>query len=251
MNKYEGQLQHFLEIRADDIESEAIDSGYLDIPLRYNRNRIVVSDLEDEYFCEAFLNCGYNFEDTSVAISKLPQIKQEETKRIINKMEGSADVGTKEHIAKERTTPHIRGQIVRGIFKDILIAGQTDEIQFNGKTIAVIDHKFKTNIPYRDPYNNHKTQVLAYAYCLQYMLSSHPQYSKLSYSLTVDYASTINHDTRTYSFPYNHQKITNELEFAYPFWKMQRDPVPTKDINKCRTCKYKFICTYSYFKGAK
>lgn len=243
MNKHEHQLRDYLDLQAEMIENKAIDLGYLDKPLRYNRNRIVVSDLEDEYFCEAFLDCSY----TPTDITVLPEIEQKETKEIITKMDRAADLGTKEHLIKEQKSKHIEEQIVRGIYKDILIAGQSDEIQFDGHLITVIDHKFKTNIPQRDPYDNHKTQALAYAYCIHDMVLTHPEYSKASYELIINYASTVNDDTRAYSFPYSHQQILKELDFVYPFWKMQRNPIATKNRNKCNTCEYKFTCSYSPF----
>lgn len=228
----ERSLQHYLSIRAQDAEDKAQSLNLLTPKLRFGRNRLIISDLADGYFCEQFAVC----ENSPFDIAQLPPAKQELAKEQLSDRQSHADKGDALHAVEDSTSEHIRGQLVRSIYKDILISGQTDELSCDGKVVTITDHKFKQRIPMNDPFDNHATQLRAYAYCLVRMLKPHPEFSTLTYRLVAHYHSTVDDSERIYPITYNEQKMLSELLWAYPFWMNQRPAKPTKSSGKCAGC---------------
>jgi hypothetical protein len=242
MNIQESQLQHYLEIRAQDAEDKAMELGYLEKPLRFNRSRIIISDLADEFFCEASLDCQYDPDSLIKLSDEQQQLSTQQLKTAIIAL----DKGIEYHQNESAKSIHIEEQFVRGIYKDILLAGQVDMITFDGHTITVTDRKTKSTLPSKGRmFENHKTQLNAYSYCLRQMLGKNPTYSNLTYNIICAYSSTNGDGDKSFTEGYDSKWINNDLSFAYDYWKMKRECKPTTLKNKCNNCKYSLPCPHS------
>jgi len=49
-------------------------------------------------------------------------------------------------------------------------------------------------------------------------------------------------NARIYLNKFNQTEAEKDLDWAIEFWKKQREAIPTRNPNKCRSCEYKMEC---------
>jgi hypothetical protein len=49
----------------------------------------------------------------------------------------------------------------------------------------------------------------------------------------------------THLVEYNRQEVLAKLNWAEAYWLSQREPIPTQNIAKCRSCEFNDVCTHS------
>lgn len=270
MNQLERKLQRELEICGQEIEDDTRSSGILAPMLRFGRNRIVVSDIEQAYFCEKKLDFDYGVEEEREYLLEVDREVLDEAISIVGKEQ---DKGLLGHETVALTLGYIEELFVRMVYegsRKCLVAGCIDEVMVNDSRIVTVERKFReiAAIPMRDPYLEHMTQARIYCLCLSYMLSR-CQSSSLWFGMpmyyTIDYFPKacsgcpcfLNSGCdvcpgkqffKSYSYPFTVDqslKAMRELDFVAGYWFNQRDAKPTKYPNKCMKCEYRTICQFS------
>lgn len=266
MNSFERKLQRQLEICAQEIEDGARTRGLLDKPLRFGRDRIVISDIGQAYFCEKKLDFDYGAKEER---EKLPVEEKEELDKAMVLVQEKQDKGIVGHEAIALTSGHIEEAILRMIYRDtVLVSGIVDEIQTDSQRITAIERKFREPgaIPKRDPYLEHMAQARVYCSCLSYMLDR-LQMSSISIFYDVAYypkqcseclafldnecgKCSIREFFTCYSYPFTDAQLAksnDEVDFVLSYWLQQRDAKPTKYPNKCKKCEYRqpTVCLFS------
>lgn len=152
-----------------------------------------------------------------------------------------------------------------GEVDDHVIVGIPDAIVFNDRKPQLIFDRKTTSIPDR-LFNNQRIQVWLYGYMLEDLgfetedlrvaILSHEQRVEpdTGKRLQKMVLSTIDEfdegqtqlrsdpDVYLHTFPYSPSDHLSDLEWALEYWRDNRDPVPTENPAKCRSCPHASMC---------
>lgn len=152
-----------------------------------------------------------------------------------------------------------------GEFEDHVVVGIPDAIVFDdGRPQLIFDRK-TTSIPAR-LFKNQRIQVWLYGYMLddlgfetedlRFAILSHeqriePETGKHLQNLVL---GTINEfddgrnqlrsdpDVYLHTFDYSPADHMDDLHWALEYWRDDRDPIPTENAAKCRSCPFSSLC---------
>jgi len=253
MNQPEKQLQEYYQLlgviaqRREKRESE----------LRFNRVFLTASDIAQQYFCEKKVEMQYRLgrvETEAKALGTEAHEKLvEDTTKIDRKGLWHKIYGSTPILAFEMPL------VAR--HRDIIIDGIPDSVLFErGLPKVVFEYKFTKS---REPFADHHVQARTYGILLRNMgfdtnnlfyaiVMADPQ-AKDDKALKqrvieavvgkeleegiLDVENAIIHVNR-----FDHLEGENNLDWAIDFWTNKREPIPTGNPNKCKSCEYQPQC---------
>jgi len=225
--------------------------------LRFNRPFIIASDIAEQYFCEKKVEMQYlhgeieTEEKTFGSEAHKKLLKDSikiERKELWQKIYGKEPVFALEILLIAK-------------YGDLVIAGRPDSILFRrGQPLVIFEYKFSKS---RRLFRSHYVQVETYGILLRNMgfdtdnlfyaiVTADPKAEddgKLKGEAVqailkngLKEAILTLQNARIYVSRFDQTKAERDLEWAIKFWKNQREPVPTRNLNKCKSCEYKTKC---------
>lgn len=232
--------------------------------LKFDLNYVKVSDIKEQFYCEQ-----------QVELRKIHgEIENERTRLGTDAHQSllADSVSIKNEEALRRIFTSRRGTIIREMslaakHNGVAIIGSLDCVIFaKGFPLLLLDFKFKRNVRIYDP---ELLQAGLYSYLLNRMgfdtsllrfgivaadsmLRGSKELVKIHNDIIKKYYDHDYVDTmidgkrvvialRKFEMP----SVTKDLDWALPFWLMQREPVPTKVRAKCNVCDFKNTCQFS------
>lgn len=228
--------------------------------LRFGRNAVSISSIAQQYYCEKALELSHQH-----PLPPTYKMKQGE--------EGHENIiSTAEPVSKEESFNE--ALIVRekpvciyefGIawkHREVPIIGLVDEAWFReGNVEMVVERKFSKNLKIYSSYH-----IQAQLYCLGLgemgFINSNTLYRIMVFrrgcyncpELEARSCSIFKNlrsyqcdkgECTMYTYEFDKQGITQELNWAFEFWQGKRNAIPTQVKAKCKACQYKGLCELS------
>jgi len=228
--------------------------------LRFNSLFVKASDIAGQYFCEKKVEMKH-------LIGEIPtERKLRGTKAHEKLLEGAIKIkrgdlwknlyGNKPVLAPE--------MLLLTVYKDVVLAGRPDSILFmKGLPLIIFEYKFSRS---RSPFTDHHVQARTYGILLTNMGFDT---GRLLYAIVmVDPAARVDkkmrrqvfnsviknglkeavletEGARIYINRFNQEEAKRDIDWAIEFWKMEREAIPTRNPNKCKSCEYNEKCDKS------
>jgi hypothetical protein len=221
--------------------------------LRFGRKTVVASDVAEQFYCEKKVEMQYLHGEIETeaknigteAHNKLLEdtiaVKQEQ---LWKKIYGAKTVLARECIFFAKV-----GKVV--------LAGKPDLILFrNGLPLVVIEHKFSKKLIGYETYHvqarmyglllssiGFDTKSLLYAIVVADPDARFDNNLKKNVLQAIDKnglkEGTLKLDNaRVFLCKYNGNEAQSNLDWAVKFWKLEREALATRNLNKCKTCEY-------------
>lgn len=228
--------------------------------LRFGLPAVAVSSIADQYFCEKKVELKYirgeEFTTEEIEIGKLGH-----------------EALAADAIRKERSeiwNEIMSGKPVRvlelfliGEYEGAIIVGSADEVIFHSaRPILLVEYKFSRK---PIPFKHHHTQARLYCFLLD---SLGLDTSELKYAIVIAPLNSSGNErlrkvsldilrnpkldklkigiengiVNVYVNKYNRAEAEEELKWAIPFWKAEREAIPTKKEGKCKACEFRNVC---------
>lgn len=253
MSKWEHQLEEYNSLLEQLVQKIKKEEG----ELRFDRPFIKASDIATQYFCEKKVEMEYLRGKIETERKILGAEAHEKL------LEGSIKIkrrnlwkkiyGKKPVLARE--------MLLLAKYKDVILAGIVDSILFmHGFPLRIFEYKFSKS---RRPFRDHHVQARTYGILLRNMgfdtrhlfyaiVIAEPMVKdikKLKESV-IDVvvkngpkeAVLKTEDARIYVNKFNQAEAEQDVDWAIEFWKNQREAIPTRNPNKCKSCEYKKEC---------
>ena len=120
-------------------------------------------------------------------------------------------------------------------YKNIFLMGRPDLIFFiNGVPAIICEFKFSK---YQIPFRSYHVQAQIYGLLLRESQSFSKEllFRKEKSILTID-------NVKIFIYKFNPTEAEKCLNWALEFWKGERKAIPTKKLNKCKSCEYNTKC---------
>ncbi|NIO37356.1 hypothetical protein GTO27_06590 [Candidatus Bathyarchaeota archaeon] len=256
LSKWERQLEDYISSLTDVVQRIKREEG----ELRFSSSLIKASDVAGQYFCE----------------------KKVEMEHLQGKIETERKaLGTEAHEKLLEGTIKIKRRDLwkkiygkRPVFawempllaeyNAVVLAGRPDAIVFErGFPLVIFEYKFSKS---RRPFRDHHVQTRTYGILLRNMgfdvrhlfyaivmadpgakddrrlkrevidavIKSGPKESVLT-----------TENARIHVSKFDQTEAEQDLDWAIGFWKSERDAIPTRNPNKCRSCEYNKKCDAS------
>jgi len=256
MSRWEHQLKEYNSLLEQLVQKLERGEG----ELKFNRPFIMASDIADQYFCEKKVEMRYLHGEIETERKTLGTEAHEKL------LEGSVKIKREElwkkiYKGKPVLTPEM---LLIAKYKDLVMAGRPDVILFvRGYPLILLEYKFSKNrIPFRDQH----VQARTYGILLRNMGFDTNQ---LLYAIVMvepearddeelkervinavikvikngpkEAVLTVE-NARIYVNKFDHTEAEQDLDWAVEFWTKQRETIPTRNLNKCRSCEYSSEC---------
>lgn len=228
--------------------------------LRLDQAFVTASQIADQYFCEMKLEMIYEHGEIetepkrtgsegheTLQTESIPSTWEEVFQKVVS---GGAVVAQELPLIAKH--------------EGLVLAGRPDITVFKDKRpLLILECKFTKS---RTPQNSHHVQVGVYAKLLENMGfdSSQLRYAiaLVSPELKTDptlFTRLLKTSAEMASLPsrlefeggimcqyhYDSEKALADIEWALEYWKHNRDAIPTRNPNKCRSCEYSRECPAS------
>jgi len=228
--------------------------------LKFGKIAISASDVGLQYFCEKKVEMRHVHGDIKTE-SKIVGTEAHE-----KLLEGSAKIKRRELWQKIYSLQPIFAleMLLFAEYKGVILVGVADSILFmNGLPLLLLEYKFsKSGRPFRD----HHVQARVYGLILENMGFNT---DRLSYAIVIADPNARNNkelrkrvidaiiknrqkeavlvikDARVYLNKFDYAEAENDLDWAIGFWKNEREAIPTRNSNKCKSCEYNTKCEKS------
>ena len=225
--------------------------------LRFNSPLIKASDIAGQYFCEKKVELEYLHGEIETEQKTLGTEAHEKL------LAGSVKIKRRSlwkkiYGKKPLLAPEI---LLLAKYKDLILAGRPDSVLFTrGLPLIIFEYKFSRS---RIPFMDHHVQVRTYGIILRNMGFDT---NRLFYAIVIvdpkarddeklkkrvvdaviengpkEAVLTIE-NARIYFNKFNQTEAEQDLDWAIEFWKKQREAIPTRNPNKCRSCEYNVEC---------
>lgn len=253
MNDWKQQLRKYNSIKEELAHSLEKRKG----KLRFDRSFIVVSDVAEQYYCEKKVEMQYLHGEVETEAKLLGALAHEKLREKSIKIDvknlWKEIFGIKPIIAQELP--------LFAKYKDLILAGSPDSVLFyRGLPWIVFEFKFSS---LGRPFNSHHVQVATYCILLKEMgfntdnlyyaiIIANPkakddkEFKKKVVNMTLEKGLEnpvlVIENARIYLYKFNPTKAEQDLDWAKEFWEKKREAVPTKNLNKCKSCEYNKEC---------
>lgn len=236
--------------------------------LKFNTRWVRPSDIGSQHYCEQKVELAYLYGQT-------------ETVEMSHGTEGHERlVEDFEKVSLEQVWEAVYakgwnwvGEIpLIALYQDIALFGVADQILFiDGKPRMIFEFKFSK---YHQPFPSHEYQAQTYGLELHQlgfdtswlfyaivisppeMLSNMGPLKALPRRIFVEFLeqelfthekSTITYDScDVYLYSFKAEKAQQDLEYVITYWKQEREPIPTDNPNKCKSCEFADKCPFSH-----
>jgi len=253
MNKWERQLEEYNSFLEQVLQKLAKGEG----ELRFGSPFIKASDIAQQYFCEKKVEMqhlhGEIETERKILGTEAHEKLLEYSVKIKRKDLWKEIYGKKPVFALE--------MLLLAKYKNLILAGQPDSVLFmRGLPLIIFEYKFSRS---RRPFRDHHVQVRTYGIILRNMGFDT---NRLFYAIVIvdpkarddkklkkrvvdaviengpkEAVLTIE-NARIYFNKFNQTEAERDLDWAIEFWKKQREAIPTRNPNKCRSCEYNVEC---------
>lgn len=226
--------------------------------LRFGRNTVSVSSIAEQYYCEKKLDLMNEYPvppSEQMVKGEVGHTAASTLGIVVSKEEAVIEA------VKEREEAVFFCEFnIAWIHNGVPIIGMVDEAWFQGGSIGlVVERKFSNNLTVYNPYH-----VQAQLYCLglgemgfdntstYYMIvvlkrSCH-ECGKLIdrscqiFKINESEFKCDNGKARAFVYPFDKDRILDDLDWALDFWLNKRRSIPTMNKAKCRVCEYNSLC---------
>lgn len=253
MVKWESQLEEYVSLSKQISETQKRGKELY----RFNRSTIIASDIAQQYFCEKKVEMQYLYGKIETE-AKILGSEGHETLLIDTIRVKREDLWKKIYEDKPII---VHEMFLLSKYKDVVLAGKPDIIIFkNGLPLILFEFKFTRSTR---PFRNQHVQARTYGVLLKNLgfdtgqllyaiVKSHPE-TKNDETLKQRVSETVLKNgleagifttgkTKIFISNFNQTEAERDLDWAIEFWKKQREPIPTRNSNKCRACEYKIQC---------
>jgi len=215
------------------------------------------SDVASQYFCEKKVEMQYLYGEIET------ETKNQGTEAHEKLLEGS------EEVSRQNLWKKIQGKkpvfalelLLLAKYKGLILAGRPDCILFEkGFPLIIFEYKFSRS---KRDYLSYHVQARTYGIILQ---SIGFDISKLFYAIVVadrkakddnqfrirvidailqnglKEAVLTTENAVIYLNKFNPNEAEQNLDWAIEFWNKQREAIPTRNPNKCKSCEYNVEC---------
>jgi hypothetical protein len=252
MNEGKHQLEEYNSLLEQVIQKSMKGEG----ELRFGNPFIKASDIASQYFCEKKVEMQHLHDEIETERKTLGTEAHEKL------LEDSVKIKRKDlwkEIYREKPVFALEMPLLAK-YKNLILAGQPDSVLFmRGLPLVISEYQFRSQ---RD-YLSYHVQARTYGMLLKSMGFD---VSKLFYAivvadlrakdddqLKVRVVDTILKNRRKetvlttenaviYLKKFNPNEAEQNLDWAIELWKEQREAIPTRNQNKCRSCEYKTEC---------
>jgi len=253
MRKMQNQLEKFHSLVEQLVQKIRKEEG----ELRFGRPFIKASEIATQYFCEKKVEMQHLHGEIETERKILGTEAHEKLLEGTIKIK-RRDLWKKIYGEKPILAPEM---LLLAKYKDVVLAGQPDCVLFmRGFPLYVLEYKFsRSRIPFRD----YHVQARTYGILLRNMGFDT---SRLFYVIVIvnpearndrrlrekvidavtkdrpkDTVLTIE-NAQIYLKKFNQTEAEQDLDWAIEFWKKQREAIPTRNLNKCKSCEYNAEC---------
>jgi len=248
-------LEYVATLRNDAFQSDHAQ-------LRFKRSYVTASEIAEQFYCEK------SMELAKIYGKELTKEMEKGTQAHDNALKSSVPVTEEESFESIFSGSYVTMREIHliGKYSDVVIRGKADLIVFDSKNpILIGDYKFKDR---PNIYLNELVQTRIYCYllsCMGFDLSK-TRYAIIAPHTDLEDSARVRrlHDqilkqgiagSKELSFNermvklfvkrFEMQEVQKDLDFALGYWLGQREAKPTKNPNKCKSCKFKDRCEFS------
>jgi len=230
---------------------------------RFNLPYVKISSIAEQYYCEVKVHNEYKFGEISTEA-------KEEGRKIHEELIKMKPINIEKlvHLIKSRSLYSCTFPVYAKI-NELTIIGVPDLIVFKNLIPYLLIELKTTCRNINEVWLDEKIQIKTYAYALDYMGFDCNRLSLIIIKIKRDKnippreildIVIISHLTnklnklkviekklnfRTYNIAYSKEEILKKLYWAKDYWLEKRNPIPTRNINKCKACPYKRECKSS------
>ena len=253
MSKWERQLEEYNSLLEQLVQKNKKVEG----ELRFDRLFIKASDIATQYFCEKKVEMEYLRGKIETERKTLGAEAHEKL------LEGSIKIKRRslwEKIYGDKPVM-AREMLLLAKYKGVILAGVLDSILFmRGFPLRIFEYKFsKSGRPFRD----HHVQARTYGILLRnmgfntdrlfYAIVMADRMAKDIQKMKKEVIDAVvkngpkeavlkTENARIYVNKFNLNEAEQDLDWALEFWKNQREAIPTRNPNKCKSCQYNAEC---------
>ena len=253
MSKWKRQLEEYNSVLEQVIQKSTKGEG----ELRFGNPFIKASDIASQYFCEKKVEMrhlhGEIETERKLLGTEAHEKLLEDSVKIKRKDLWKEIYGKKPVFALEMP--------LLAKYRNLILAGQPDSVLFmRGSPLIIFEYKFSRA---RRPFRDHHVQARTYGILLKNMGFSA---DRLFYAIVIvnpearddktikrrvvntimenrlEEAVLTTENARIYLNKFNQTEAEKALDWAIEFWKKQREAIPTRNPNKCRSCEYNVEC---------
>jgi len=253
MTKWERQLEKYDSLLGQIVQKIKEERG----DLRFNNPFIKASDVALQYFCEKKVEMEYLHGKIKTERRILGTEAHEKL------LEGSTKIKRKDLWKKiyKKVTVLASEMPLIAEYKGVALAGRPDSILFyRGFPLKIFEYKFSKS---RRPFRDHHVQARVYGILLRNMGFdiNHLFYAIVMADLTTKDVRKLKQNVvdaaikngpkeavltaenaRIYINKFNQKDAEQDLDWAIGFWKKEREAIPTRNPNKCRSCEHNEEC---------
>ena len=247
-NLLEEQNQLFQQIKAKQQR---------EIDIRFDRPWVAASSIAEQYYCEKKVELHQLLGEIETEEKLLGSEAHEE---LTSEAIETSREDLFERIYSDQITV-AQEMLVLSRYHDLVLLGQPDAVVFRrGKALMLFEFKFSRS---RIPYNSYHVQAKVYGKILEgmdfdvsslfYVISVAPPSSRNESNLftnIVEAALTNGSKearlqvgtSNVYIYPYRPQDAERDIDWALDYWRSNREAIPTRNLNKCKSCEYQTSC---------
>jgi len=253
MSELERQLEEYNSLLGQIIQKTKKGEG----ELRFDNSFIKASDIASQYFCEKKVEMQHLHGEIETERKTLGTEAHEKL------LEDSVKIKRKDlwkEIYGKKPVFALEMPLLAK-YKNLILAGQPDSVLFmRGLPLIIFEYKFSRA---RRPFRGHHVQVRTYGILLRNMGFDT---DRLFYAIVIvnpearddktikrrvenaimknrlKEAVLTTENARIYLNKFNQTEAEKDLDWAIEFWKKQREAIPTRNPNKCRSCEYNADC---------
>ena len=253
MSKWEHQLEEYNSLLEQVVQKVEKGEG----ELRFGGPFIKASDVASQYFCEKKVEMLYRYGEIATerktAGTEAHEKLLEDSVKIKRKDLWKEIYGTKPVFALE--------MLLLAKYKNLILAGQPDSVLFmRGLPLVIFEYKFSRS---QRAFKSHHVQARTYGIILRNMGFDT---NRLFYAIVIadpkarddkglkkrvvkaimenglKEAVLTTENARIYFNKFNQTEAEQDLDWAIEFWRKQREAIPTRNPNKCKSCEYNAEC---------
>jgi len=253
MSQWEHQLEEYNFLLKKLVQRIKKGEG----ELKFDSHFVKASDIAAQYFCEKKVEMehlhGWIETERKILGTEAHEKLLEDSVEITRKDLWKRIYGKKPIFALEMR--------LLAKYKNLILAGQPDSILFmRGFPLIIFEYKFSRS---RRPFRDHHVQGRTYGIILRNMGFD---INRLFYAIVMadpkarhdeklkervvnavikngpkEAVLTIE-NARIYFNKFNQTEAERDLDWSIEFWKKQREAIPTRNPNKCRSCEFNAEC---------
>jgi len=225
--------------------------------VRFGRPWVSASRIAEQYYCEQKV-------ELHLQLGEIPTEEKQRGTDAHEELTAEAIETSRaelfERIYSDQVTV-AQEMLVMSRFRDLVLLGQVDAVVFRkGQALMLFEFKFSRS---KIPYNGYHVQAKVYGKILEgmgldvsnlhYVIAVIPPASRNEstlFSIIVDAVLTNGPKesrlnvgpAHIYVYPYRSHDAERDIDWALEYWRSNREAIPTRNPNKCRSCEYRNSC---------